>query len=173
MYPRYLQYITEKQVISTNLWRSGCTPALFSAPPQTAPWNVSVRVYPAGTEDPSALWGHNSSSSSSIKNLTSHTHTHWIKTMCDIPVCQTQQIITEIFRSDIEITQNVHTSLKQLRPLNCRIVLKLFSLVLCFSIRVFYCPVTGYLYWLQKFPSTTQLWLQNKRQQTQSKQTVV
>lgn len=104
MYPRHLLYITEKQVISTNLWRNGCTPALFSAPPQTDPWNVSVRVYPAGTEDPSALWGHNSSSS--VENLTSHTHR--VKTTCDITVCQTEQIIIEIFRSDRDYTECTH-----------------------------------------------------------------
>lgn len=41
----------------TNLWRSGCSPALLSVPPQTAPWNVSARVCRAGTEGPAALCG--------------------------------------------------------------------------------------------------------------------
>lgn len=45
--------------IWTDLWRSGCIPALFSAPPQTAPWNVSVRASPAGTEGPFVLWRQN------------------------------------------------------------------------------------------------------------------
>lgn len=45
----------------TNLWRSGCSPAPLSVPPQTAPWNVSARVCRAGTEGPSALCGHSSS----------------------------------------------------------------------------------------------------------------
>lgn len=46
-------------VFLTDLWRSGCIPALLSAPPQTAPWNVSVRASPAGTEGPFVLWRQN------------------------------------------------------------------------------------------------------------------
>lgn len=61
---------------TTNLWRSGCSPALFSAPPQTAPWNVSARVCPAGTEGPSALWGHISSAGF---RFTAVTKTHFVR----------------------------------------------------------------------------------------------